>query len=172
MGEALPKCFGDTELYDPKCAECAGGYDPSFYEDGSHSRPKCATFEGCGSHCRAKNAISRVGGSKHLATPSRSVTVLQTNGKPGKGQPLVGPQPVFVTSEQLQAQQAPVMVANQMMPVNYGMPAYLSVLEPKRKKKGKKWKSLSSEVGRSIGKSLGHSIAHFFDSVPWLSDEE
>jgi hypothetical protein len=59
-----------------------------------------------------------------------------------------------------------------MMPVNYGMPSYLTVLEPKRMKKNKKWKSLSCEVGRSIGKSIGHSIAFFFDSVPWESEEE
>jgi len=171
MGETLPKCFGDTDLYDPKNAECAGGYDPSFYEEGSHVRPKCATFEACGSHCRAKNAINRVGGAAALTTPSRSVTVLQSN-KKGQPQHIAVSQPTFVTAEQLQAQPAPILVANQMMPVNYGMPSYLSVLEPERKKKGKKWKSLTSEVGRSIGKSVGHSIAHFFDSVPWLGNDD
>jgi len=63
------------------------------------------------------------------------------------------------------------MVPAQMMPVNYGMPSYLSVLEPKRMKKGRKWMSLRNEVGRSIGKSVGHSLAHFFDSVTWGDDD-
>lgn len=86
-------------------------------------------------------------------------------------QPPSQQQPNFVAPQNLYQQQAPVMMPAQMMPVNYGMPSYLSILEPKRLKKGKKWKSLSYEVGRSMGKSIGHSIAFFFDSVPWDYDD-
>lgn len=48
-----------------------------------------------------------------------------------------------------------------MMPVNYGLPQYLTVREPVTG--GALMKRLGVEVIRSMGKSFGHTIAHFFD---------
>jgi len=176
MSDELPDCFGDPKLYDPKCTECRGGYDPSFTEDPGHIRPKCAVFEACGARSRAKLAS---GGLSHYSTvqpqrPERPVTLTGKQGTPGALVPVnqQAQQVQFVHPQNLQPVQAPVMVPAQMMPVNYGVPSYLSVLEPKRLKKGKKWKSLTCEVGRSIGKSVGHSIAFFFDSVPWTGGDD
>lgn len=177
MADELPNCFGDLKLYDPKCAECAGGYDPSFTESPSHMRTKCAVFEACGAQVRAKGAADRVKAAFQPTqpyAPTRTVTL--SKGPMPQSVPVQmaqTPQQVqFVSPQNLQPAQAPVMVAAQMMPVNYGMPSYLSALEPKRMKKGKKWQSLTCEVGRSIGKSVGHSIAFFFDSVPWTGGDD
>lgn len=51
----------------------------------------------------------------------------------------------------------------QMMPVNYQMPSYLSNPEPNE---GGFWKMFGLTVFRSMGKSMGHSVAYMFDSVP------
>lgn len=53
----------------------------------------------------------------------------------------------------------------QMMPVNYQMPGYLTV--PEQRYEGQSfWSFLGRTVLRSLGKSMGHSIAHLFDTVP------
>jgi hypothetical protein len=57
----------------------------------------------------------------------------------------------------------------QMMPVNYAMPAYLSNPEPNNPDGF--WKMLGVTVFRSMGKSVGHSVAHVFDSVPLLKKD-
>ena len=46
--------------------------------------------------------------------------------------------------------------------VNYGMPSYLSVSEPRS---DGFWAPFGREILRGMGKALGHSIAHFFDHV-------
>lgn len=50
----------------------------------------------------------------------------------------------------------------QMMPVNFSIPQYLSVREPVTS--GGVMKRLSWEVFRSMGKSIGHTLSNFFDS--------
>ena len=58
----------------------------------------------------------------------------------------------------------PVVVTQpvQMMPANYGMPAYLSTPETRQVDESF-WSPLAREVFRSVGKAFGHSIATFFD---------
>lgn len=51
-----------------------------------------------------------------------------------------------------------------MMPVNYMMPAYLTMPEPVHPDEGIGG-PLVRTLFRSVGKSLGHSLAHFFDST-------
>jgi len=169
--EKLPKCFGDGALYDPKCKECAGGYDPSCTDNPGHIREKCGVFEACGAQCRAKTAAAKL-----ASYPSVQQQSPVFSGSSVSRQIPVQMSPQYQRSSFVSYQNpqvhTPIASSAQMMPVNYGMPSYLTVLEPKRMKKNKKWKSLSCEVGRSIGKSIGHSIAFFFDSVPWESEEE
>jgi hypothetical protein len=55
--------------------------------------------------------------------------------------------------------------AQQMMPVNYQMPSYLSVPETIRPGEGM-FAPLMRSLFRSAGKSVGHSLAHFFDWTP------
>jgi hypothetical protein len=52
-----------------------------------------------------------------------------------------------------------------MMPVDYRMPAYLSIPEERHEGQGLLG-LMARTVGRSMGKALGHSIAHLFDTVP------
>jgi len=52
----------------------------------------------------------------------------------------------------------------QMMPVNYQMPAYLSTPEPQT---DGYWQMFGRTIFRSMGKSLGHSVAHLFDTIPF-----
>ena len=58
---------------------------------------------------------------------------------------------------------APPVYHQQMMPVNYTMPSYLSVPEDPS---ASFWRALWMSLFRSFGKALGHSIANFFDSHP------
>jgi hypothetical protein len=48
-----------------------------------------------------------------------------------------------------------------MVPVNYGMPQYLTVREPVNGQR--LFTRLGVEVLRSMGKSFGHTLANFFD---------
>lgn len=53
----------------------------------------------------------------------------------------------------------------QMVPVNYQMPQYLSV--PEVRYEGQGFVGLMGRVAlRSVMKSLGHSMAHLFDTTP------
>lgn len=63
-------------------------------------------------------------------------------------------------------QQPPPVAYQQMMPVNYQMPSYLSVPEP-RDEDSSIWSVLAKEIARSALKSTGHTIANFFDWTPW-----
>lgn len=53
----------------------------------------------------------------------------------------------------------------QMMPVNYQMPSYLSIAEPVEP--GGFWGMFGRTIFRSMGKSIGHSVAHMFDTIPF-----
>jgi hypothetical protein len=54
----------------------------------------------------------------------------------------------------------------QMMPVNFEIPQYLTHREYRRPDEGL-WRVLGREVGRSMLKSAGHTFANFFDSTPF-----
>lgn len=53
----------------------------------------------------------------------------------------------------------------QPMPVNFQMPAYLTVPENPMAG-GSMWGMLFRSIARSMMKAFGHSFSHFFDSVP------
>ena len=55
----------------------------------------------------------------------------------------------------------------QMMPVNFAIPQYLTVRE-ERTPDGTVWGMLGREIARSMGKSFGHTLSNFFDSTPWF----
>jgi len=54
----------------------------------------------------------------------------------------------------------------QMMPVNFSIPQYLTVRE-ERAVDGTVWGMLGREIVRSMGKSFGHTLSNFFDSTPF-----
>ncbi len=62
----------------------------------------------------------------------------------------------------------PQMGYQQMMPVNFEIPQYLTRREYRRPDEGL-WRVLGREVGRSMLKSAGHTFANFFDSTPFYS---
>lgn len=186
LGEK-PPCFGDKALWDPKAPECAGGEDPAYQaEDGSRKRQKCLFFEACGQKVQAsrmeparslldpkslvKNNIPTLGPSRLQHNPisqaiekfSQSISQYQVAVPPQQQQQRSVP---WATPQQ--QQQVPQMTYGyqQMMPVNYQMPSYLSVPEERHAGEGF-LQFLMRTVVRSMGKSIGHSIAHLFDTVP------
>lgn len=191
-------CFGGP-LYDPASVECSGGYDPSYVdEDASpkerHLRPRCELFEACGAQVRAKRYAEASRRNARIVPPI-AATPRPEPLSPARiyaSQPAVDAQAQKIAelknkiawlegqtiSPPVQQPQAltPVMPQQlppaQMLPVNYGMTSYLSVLEPGRRKKGKKWRSLASETARSIFKASGHSFSYFFDTVPWGEEDK
>jgi hypothetical protein len=61
--------------------------------------------------------------------------------------------------------QGPSAGFQQMMPVNYEMPQYLTKREYRRPDESV-FKVLGREVFRSVLKSAGHTFANFWDSTP------
>ena len=178
-----PHCFG--EEYDAAATECCGGYDPAYFKDGSRIRAPCKYKDSCcDKQARTKQA--------HVHVPVGSVvrptqfTVQQPYRPPTS---FTAPRPVWGSSAQPQTaspvsnphqtyqpqqyaahappqpqyvQQLPQQMYQQMMPVNYGMPQYLTSREPLGS--GELMERLLREILRSIGKALGHTIANFFDT--------
>jgi len=72
--------------------------------------------------------------------------------------------PQMMPQQMMMAQQPMQMGYQQMMPVNYNMPAYLTTPEPMHE--GGFWKMFATTVFRSVGKSVGHSVSYMFDAVP------
>ena len=62
--------------------------------------------------------------------------------------------------------QGPMPGYQQMMPVNFEIPQYLTVREKRRENEGV-FRMLGREVARSMLKSAGHTFANFFDSTPF-----
>jgi hypothetical protein len=178
MSSDRPECHG--KFWDRSAVECEGGLDPA-YEDGRagtiqrtcategreattaeqeilnkrNLRPRCDFY----SSCAAKQQLSKFQGERHkaevatqqhvhVAPPQRQVTV-----------------PTHVT-QQMQVQPQQMQPGyQQMMPVNYQMPAYLTV--PEQRTNGQSmFNLLGREIFRGMGKSLGHTVAHFFDQNP------
>lgn len=191
MAEAVreepPSCYGGP-LWDPKAKECAGGIDPAFTsEDGGHQRARCMFFESCGTKLQAtrmesaRNLIDSrnlVRKDVPLLGPARPLqqehapsiagyverfaqSLAQQQGQYAQTQA----RPIHLPLPQ-QMQQVPQQYGyQQMMPVNYQMPAYLTT--PEERAEGESfWAVLGRVLLRSIGKSIGHSIANMFDTVP------
>lgn len=192
--EDPPHCFGGS-LWDPKAKECAGGMDPAYTdENGSHIRQKCLFFEACGAKLQASRmeparglldpkslvkatGVPTLGPSRQVEQPTQFVqqfmSSLSQRQVPVQAiQPYVPQQmsmqgkPIHLPPAQVPQAYGQIPVGyQQMMPVNYQMPGYLSVPEVRQPEQSF-WSFLSKTVLRSMGKSLGHSIAHLFDTVP------
>jgi len=63
----------------------------------------------------------------------------------------------------------PTSQFNGLMTVDYRMPSYLSVPEPKG---DSVWSMLGRAVMRSAFKSVGHTLANFWDTTPLGREEE
>lgn len=156
--EERPTCFGD--LYNGTSPECIGGHDPAFSdpETGSRVRPRCNFAGTCAVHTQANRQASRqVPGYVPVSNLTRPPQ--QFN------QPVV-PRPAWNPGYQPPTAAQPAhwqgAATQQMQPVNYFMPQYLTIRQPAvpGQSMGKR---LLLESVRSIGKSLGHTISHFFD---------
>jgi hypothetical protein len=170
-----PPCFGKSwERNDPACA---GGTDPAFEdENGGHVRERCGYFDTCGARVQA----GRMEAAKNLI-PATSLARPWIR-PPGNPQPS-SPAPMQTTQnfamqqllQQLQAAMvkqggAPPQIPSsfgyqQMMPVNFSIPQYLTVRED-RKPGESIFGMLGRELFRSVGKSLGHTLGNFFDTTP------
>lgn len=193
--ESVPSCFGKVdnpphqEGWNAGVAACAGGPDATFTDEktGSHVRERCTYFNECGTKANAKKFEMM---RQNLIAPSALVKQQPPIvGPPNKvaeallaqqqQQQLVQQQAQYQAMMQQQAvqmaqlQKAGVTVPQmmmptgyqQMMPVNYQMPSYLTATETVEP--GGFWKAMARTVFRSIGKSMGHSVAHMFDSIPF-----
>lgn len=184
-----PACFGKS--WDQHAAECAGGLDPAYTdsETGGHVRRPCGFFNECGSRCQA----GKMQQARELIPATSLSRAWQ---KPTAQPPVTAPAPMQVgvqqfAIQQLQAQieamqkramidaqrggqpqasmyyQGPQPGFQQMMPVNFEMPQYLTQREYRRPNDGV-FKVLGREVFRSMLKSAGHTFANFFDSTPFF----
>lgn len=183
--EARPDCFGKS--WDSRDVLCAGGADPTYRDDkGSHVRPMCDYYKPCGAQVAAQRLE---GQNQQLLAPH---TLIRHQPQPTQAPTLSLPQHPMTTQQMQQAiaaqaqamysqmtthqqrlptwqpQPNPMMPMGyqQMMPVNYQMPAYLTVPEivPQG---GSVWSALGRSLFRSMGKSFGHTISHFFDATPF-----
>jgi hypothetical protein len=64
----------------------------------------------------------------------------------------------------------PVPGFQQMMPVNFHIPQYLTVREDRRPGESI-FQMLGREIFRSMGKSVGHTLGNFFDTTPLFGRE-
>lgn len=177
--EGRPSCF--AKLWDGGSPECRGGVDPAYKneETGSNLREKCRWFDMCGSKTQAmkmeaarpyldpknlvrNNNVPTLQPVNQQAPPQQQfVQRFAESFQQQMNQPLV--KPMYPQAQQ----QAPQMQVGyqQMMPVNYQMPAYLSVPEVRYEGEGFMvllWRT----VIRSVGKAIGHSISNLFDTTP------
>lgn len=194
LREDKPACFGrvddpvkQEEGWNPQVSACAGGPDPAYTNEktGSHVRDRCMFFQQCGAVANAKKfegmrqtLISPTSLVKQPPVVGQTIQVQQA--APNKLAESLQQQQAIQQQQQynammaqmqqmqrmgIQPQQMMVPGYQQMMPVNYQMPGYLTspeVIEP-----GGFWKAVARTVFRSVGKSVGHSVAHMFDSVPF-----
>jgi len=155
--EDVPKCFG--KKFDATALECTGGDDPAYSaKTGELRRPKCDMMSSCAVRTQAAVHGSNVVPQQSLVRPSTTFTPPAATAQPYR--------PGYLPQQQaIQAQHHPQQYQQvglpQAVPVNYGMPQYLTTREPVNG--GGLLKRLGLEVLRSLGKSAGHTVAHFFD---------
>lgn len=148
-----PACFGlSWSNSDPKCS---GGYDATYTDlHGSHKRPACDYYTSCGT----RSQIGRVVPPASLVR-SPSVPLSTSSGSQPTSFRPSGYTPPAPSSYNPVPQHHGYQ---QMMPVNYQVPHYLTAQETE----GGFWRRLWFTSLRSIGKSLGHSFAALFDHNP------
>lgn len=194
--EPPPDCFGISwNPKDVLCA--GGADITFRDDKGSHVRPTCDFFNACGarvSHTRAEQSrllpatnlvrapIQQQAAPAQQSQPPAQMTQqqmqqwmndqartlatqmfqqMQQYPQPGKG-----PANSFVSAPYPQGG----MLYDprfQPMPVNYQMPAYLTV--PETRGDGGLFGMLFRTLFRSVGKAVGHSFSHFWDTVPLSS---
>jgi hypothetical protein len=168
--DLAPNCFG--QQFDRNAPECVGGHDPAFRdEEGGHVRPACEMVSSCSVRTTAQRQNPQLIPAANIVRPP--TTFNQPQARPMYQPPLAGasvvqpyrPQaayaPPYAQQAQLQQQMQHVGL-QQMIPVNYGMPQYLTVREPVNGQK--LFTRLGVEVLRSMGKSFGHTLSNFFDT--------
>lgn len=189
--EERPSCFG--KLWNPNETECNGGPDPKYNhpKNGGHIREKCDFFNECGARVQAQRLITPQQMVKQpIITPppaaqansfrefmqrkqiveeeterARLAASHQQQQRPQMPYYAQQPQQQPPYYPQQQAYPQPVY-QQQMMPVNYGMPSYLSV--PEMRIPGQSFVGLlGREAVRAMGKSFGHTLANFFDMNPF-----
>lgn len=187
-----PQCFGKS--WEQNAAECAGGPDPAYKdENGGHVRETCAFFNACGTRTQAmkmeeasRNLVPATSLVRQWAGRPTQVTNPQPTGGTQQAIQQFTQQQYDAMQKQLQAQQMaawqrgqvpqqmmPQMVGmpqpgfQQMMPVNFEIPQYLTQREFRRPDEGL-FRVLGREVARSMMKSAGHTFANFFDSTPFF----
>lgn len=173
-----PTCFG-TQLWDPRHTDCVGGPNPAYKdpETGQHVQRPCKYYNACGARYQAerqKQLIPTTALTRQVPAPMQQVA--RPYGSGGPTQPIVPQQPQqsfpaqvmqqLLAHQQQQVKNGQLPVGyQQMMPVNYSVPAYLTVREEQMENEGV-FSVLGRELFRSVGKSFGHTLAAFFDTTP------
>lgn len=149
-GETLPECFGKS--FDRNAIECVGGHDPvqGGMREACGAQSRCSVRSQAGRH-GAETAAAIVP-INHLVHRPPVTTFVPPAVRPA--------QPVYGGSQP--HGYSPAAGIQQMVPVNYGMPQYLSVREP-ADGRGLAMR-LGVELLRSLGKAMGHTFANFLDS--------
>lgn len=157
----VPKCFGS--LFDANEKACTGGFDPAYVgENGTHIRERCNYSQACSARVQASQRQQIIPTSNLLRAqqPTQfSVPSAPSTGYPRPSLPTAPPPRQYGAPQQ---QQQPYVGVQQMVPVNFGIPQYLTAREPVTS--GNFSKRLGLELVRSVGKSLGHTLANFFDT--------
>lgn len=165
--DSAPSCFGDPAWFDRSSPECMGGHDPAHFNQNASSpnfrtqiRDTCDWVQACASRAQAKQHLIPVTNLTRNQPPAAPQSPWATKFNPPSTpqpsqawRPPAAPQPY--TPPHLQH-------GAQMIPVNFGIPQYLSVREPQTS--GSYGERLFIESLRSMLKSIGHTFAHFFDA--------
>lgn len=156
--DEIPSCFG--KKFDATAVECIGGDDPAYSaKTGELKRPKCDMLSACAVRTQAmsRGTGNNVVPVQNVVRPSTTFTPPSVAAQPYRPS-YMPPQP---QPQQYHPQQYQQVGLQQAVPVNYGMPQYLTNREPAQ---GRGLMArLGIEVLRSLGKSAGHTLAHFFD---------
>lgn len=141
-----PDCFG--KWFDRTASECVGGHDTTYTDaSGRHIRPPCDYQGECATRAQATKLIPAAALNR---PPQQYATSNPYARPPWQSPPYQPPAPPTPQSQYHQ----------QMMPVNFAIPQYLTVREPVHRPRGRR---LLVEVLRSMGKAFGHTISNFFD---------
>lgn len=159
-----PDCYG--KHFDRSEPTCVGGHDPAYTDDdGRHVRESCAMASSCAARCQANRQLApQIVPATNLINNRPQAPLTSFSQPTQAAQPY---RPAAYTNPSIQyhqptpSQYHPQAGVQQMVPVNYGIPQYLSVREPVNGQSLPK--RLGMEVLRSLGKAVGHTIAHFFD---------
>lgn len=168
----LPACFGESWGKDDP--ECKGGYDPTYRHPatGQPIRPACDFFAACGARTQAKQALvppeRLVQGGAASAPAAASATVLPSPAPLHTflSQAAARLPPALATPQAPPGAMVPVRHSAQTYELNYLVPAYLTVPEPRLPGESL-WHVLLREALRASIKAVAHAIAHHVDLHPF-----